>query len=532
MVTQLITALSIFRQLASFASLARYLFENRCFEGATMIADRLSSIVSKLSTAQTRFLKVYHISYFVNAIFILETDPQTTSPTRIEAVLALYNRLEFNSQCQLIIDLQSSFRQCLKNYQSYRQPFRQLCDILVSIGNIHSASCRSELVLPLVQCFIYFEDMELLQLLTDKICLIAKYNDSHLLDSIFLSRDILDMAKFSNFGKIAVTNLLGAGIKQMLERLSLPKIEQSTDGAMQPVRVAAEDSLYDAAFMASLLSYLNLVLLMERIPDLADAQRVLMFGLLFARLPLEPLIDLILEAPKKDGLILKEDIITYNLFRSLCHLVNLFDKNAMANISCKKTLELVKLFVWLEDEELLQSLLKQVRLGEQNSNWSEEEENILTEIITLQPQLLDQLIPEYFTFATITRDALFQCWVSKICNLLFTLDSDGATPQECLADQLDGEISSCVLFYLRSEKKFPQGRHNNTLFSPLFDNMSAVRFSRLLVTIYHEDLKEKTSFKESTSTFYFWSHIGNMFVNKDLNNLLKSANDSIVTLMV
>ena len=528
---QFISPLSVFRQLACFASLARYLFENRCFEGAVMVADRISSIVSKLNAAQTRFLKGYHISYFVNAIFILEMDPQTTSPTRIETVVAMYSQLEFNSQCQLIIELQPSLHQLLKDYPSCRQPFRQLCKILAS-SDIHSASCRSELVVPLVRCFVYFEDINLLQMLTDKICLIAEC-DSHFLDSIFLSRDMLDIAKFSNLGKKAVAKLLGDGIKQMLDRLLPPKFEESTDVAMQPVGVAANASLYDAAIMASLLSYLDLVLLMERIPDLADTQRVFMVGLLFARLPLEPLIDLILEAPKKEGLILKEDRITYDLFRSLCHLIDLFDENAMAIISCKKTVELVKLFVWLGDGELLQSLLKQVRLGEQNSNRNAEDKKILTEIIASQPNLLDQLIPEYFSFATITREALFECWVSNACDLLTTLDSDAASPPEYLADQLDGEISSCVLLYLQSEKEFPnQVQQNNALFAPLFNNMSAVRFSRLLVTIYHEDLKKKCIFKESTNTFHFWSHIGRMFVNKDLNNPLKSDNDSIVTLMV
>ena len=66
-----------------------------------------------------------------------------------------------------------------------------------------------------------------------------------------------------------------------------------------------------------------------------------------------------------------------------------------------------------------------------------EEKKILTEIVASQPNLLDQLIPEYFSFVTITRDALFECWVSNACDLLIPLDSDANSPPEYLTDQLD-----------------------------------------------------------------------------------------------
>lgn len=525
---QFITALGTFRQLAYFASLAKYLFENRCLEGAEMVADRISSIVSMLNIVHTNILKDYHIFHFVQLIIILETDPKTSNSSRIDSALALFNRLPIHRQCQLTIDLQTNLDLVFKEYQSCRKIFRHICKLL-AFSDLHSSSCFSELVLPLVKSFIQFGDGDVLRMLIDNICRTPDSNGSYLLDFILLSNDSLNIATSSDLGKIAVATLLGAGIKQMISMPLVSKIELSTDEEMQP-EVDSVVEQYKDALGASLLSYLDLVLRMERIPELADSERVSLFGGMLFRLPLEQLIDLILAAQKKDGLIVKEHLATFDLFRSICQLLDLFDKDAMASIPCSKILELAKFFVWMEDRECLLSLLKQIYLGELNNKRSSEDNKILTEIILLEPELLDRLIPEYFNFATITVDALVECWVDKICDLLPTVGSiDVSPPQECLTDQLDLDILNCVLLYFRSENELPhQDSHNVILFSPLLEKMSPLRICHLLVKIYQKN----SSLKESIPIFNFWCHICKEFANRNLNDLLKNANDAIVDVMV
>lgn len=537
-----ITPLHIFRRLTCFCSLAWHLFENNSFQGAQMVADRISSILTKLlSPEQTNVLNDHQVSSFIYLVVAMETNTSTTSPYRIESVVILFGRLDVYRQCLLIIDLQENYYDVTNEIPSCRSLFRQLCEIVAS-SDLHSSSSLLELSVPLVNAYVSFGDNELLQMLVENICLDVDSNDmmqsDGLLDSILLSPEILEVATISTLGKSAINALLYARIDQLLETGFLPEIAPGIDMDVNAESETCEKILcHNAAFQANLASYVFMVLQMETIQDLADSHRVLLMGLMVFNLTFEHLCDLILDVRKLGKSELKSHPAAKELFLELCRMIMHFDKECIEKVCSKKIIEVLKCFVWLRDRELVQSLVHRVCFGESNDSSNPGDKDVFVGIIFYAPHLLDSLIPGIFTFNTITVDALFEAWIKDTVNCLPSLDPavDQCLPTPDSVSQITvyANIGKCFQLYIRNEKQYPHPlQYSLNLFSPIVSKLSTWRTAHLLVQTHHADMKEESSLKESVTCVSLIRHIAQQFANRDMNELLKSERADILDCLV
>ena len=527
----LITPLHIFRRLVYFSSLGLYLFQSKCLDGARMVADRISRIITKLY--QTNMLNDCHISSFFYLIVTMERDPVTADRERIESFVVLFRRLEVYRQCLLIIDFRTNhynFYLLLKVIPSCQQLVRQLYEIIAS-SELHYCSSMLNLAVPLLKILVEFDDEDLLQMLIDNISLPPIYKEiihsNDLSDSILLSPNILDIGIFSELGKISICTLLDVRITQLLEVEFLPEIDSSADAH---VELQADDRIFrhNSALQASLASYIYLVLRMEAIQDLADSQRVLLIGLMVFKLTFERLCDLILDVRRLIGFEPNLHPRTNELFVELCRMLIQFDRECVENVSSQKIINVMKCFVWLQNRDLVQSLVHQTSLGE-----STESKNIFTEIILRCPDLISRLIPEYFSFTTITLDALFEVWVKDIYNSM-----DPAP--DSLQEQIYVDFGNCVQLYISNEKKCSSSlKRGLDLFSPLLAKLSCIKsvklsliLARLLVKIHQADANERSILTESATCLYLLRQIALQFVTRDLTELVKSAKEEILNCLV
>ena len=492
-----------------------------------MVADRISSIIIKLH--HTTMLSDYHISSFFYLIVTMETNPLTAHQERIESFVVLFRKLGVYRQCLLIIDFQTNhqlFYLGLKVIPSCQQLFRQLYELIAS-SDLHSCSSMWNLTAPIFKIFVEFGDQELLRILIDNLTHtpVSEGIDysNNLLDSILLSHNILDLAISSELGKNAIFRLVDFRIKQLVDVGFLPETDSSTEVKMEPL---VDDSIirHNSALQASLASYIYLVLQMETVHDLADPHRVLSIGWMVFNLTFERLCDLILDIHKFVGLEFHLHPRANELFVELCRMLIEFDRDCSAKVCSKKIIQIMKCFVWLEDRDLVQSLIYHTCLGESYDLSNCERKNIFIEIILFAPDVIGRLIPEFFSFTSITLDALFEAWVKDICD---SLDSAPDSSQE----KNYANFSKCVELYIRNEKQFPQSSQRNLdLFSSLLAKLPDVKcvslsliLARLLVKIHQADAYGEPFLKETATCLDLFRKIALQFVNRDLTGLLKSV---------
>ncbi|KAI9552418.1 hypothetical protein GHT06_022784 [Daphnia sinensis] len=541
LIMKFITPLHVFRRLTCFCSLAWHLFENDSIEGAQMVADRISFILTKLlSSEQTNVLDDHQISSFLYLIVTMETNVSTTSPERIEAVVTLFGRLDVYRQCLLIIDLQANYYDVINNVPSCRSLFRQLCEFVAS-SDLHSSSSLLDLSIPLIKVYVSFNDSELLQMLIEKLCLVDDSKDIHtnyLLDSILLSPDIREISTFSTLGQSAISELLNARIDQLLETGFLPESSSGTE-----MHASADPEEYEkvlrhnAAFQANLASYIHLVLSMETIQDLGHFDRVLLLGLMVFSLTFERLCDLILDVRRLGEAEVKSHPSKKELYVELCRMLSHFDGQCAKNVSSKKIIEVLKCFVWLQDRELVQSLVHQICLGGSRNYSYLEDENVFVDIIFCAPHLLDRLIPDVFNFTTITVDALFKAWINDICNSLVSgdlaFDQNLPSSDSVLREPFHVNVAKCFQLYIRNEKRYPHpSQYSLNLFSPLLAKLSTWRMAHILIQIHRSDIGEESSLKESGTCVHLIRHIGQQFATRDMTALIKSERVEILDCLV
>lgn len=81
--------------------------KNDCVEGTLVIADRVSSIVTKLDIRQTNYLNDYHIHTFLDMVIVLEDNDFTANTSRMDSVETLFKQLVLIRQSNFLIKLQS-----------------------------------------------------------------------------------------------------------------------------------------------------------------------------------------------------------------------------------------------------------------------------------------------------------------------------------------------------------------------------------------------------------------------------------------
>lgn len=522
LVLLLISPLRIFRQLACYSNLAQYLFDRDCIEGARAVADRISSIVTKLTVPQTNFLIDYQINSYVDLVITFEENSLIANSSRVESVVSLFNRLAFQRQCHFVIGLQSHCRLRMKNVETCRQLVKNLCGCL-NFSSHPNESISVDVILPLIKSYVQFGDTDMLQVFIEKLTGIKPNskefptNDT-LIYSIFSSPDTLEVVQLSELGKTTVYNLLDAGIKQLEEEMS---VLQNQEGHH---------------LLSKLVSCFRLVLRINVDPKSIHCQQMLLsIGFLLFNLPTERLCDLILEIQKLDEELVVNCETSYILYLDLCRLLSLRDKESVAKLSKRKTVEILELIIWLDDFPLAQSFVHRINL---NDGWNQEDKNSFLDVIVSCKDLLDILIPASSVFVLDMVENVIETLVVKITRRLEVIKSDSnlVPTTDCngyTVDELDTEIAFCVSLYIRNEKEYPHdSQYGVQLFSPVFDKLSAWRLSHLLASIFQTEIDEHSSLVEFSSCFKFCYLIASQFVSRDLNVLLKSNSEIVVDTVV
>ena len=209
LILRLVTPKRIPSQLYFIISLARYLIDCCCLEGALKILDSVSYILPKLDASSISALGQSAIDSFIERVIDCEADPKTASSQRIASFATLFPRLDSYQQCRLVVDLRRRIR--FGGIPSCMQLYRRMCQALPSC-DLHAPGPIKTVIVPVVSALFQLSDPELVDLLLDKICKGTISQNNELIDVLLTSNEIWNLAASSDLGKAMLFSLVEAQI--------------------------------------------------------------------------------------------------------------------------------------------------------------------------------------------------------------------------------------------------------------------------------------------------------------------------------
>ena len=226
----MITPIRLSNQVEYIISLAGYLLDRCCSEGALQIMDRVAVILPKLDAISIASLGQNVIDSYVNFVLDCEENPKTASVQRIVGFTTLFPHLDSYEQCRLVVDLRR--RIIFGGIPSCMQLYQELFRALPSC-NLHTPGPIKNIIVAVVSSFFQLGDPELIQLLMNKICLGSNTSnrpaqENVLIDVLLLSFEFWEVATSSDLGKSTLSSLIEAQISSvrcMLNHLVIPSQE-------------------------------------------------------------------------------------------------------------------------------------------------------------------------------------------------------------------------------------------------------------------------------------------------------------------
>lgn len=227
----MITAKRLSSQLTFLISLARYLMERCCQEGALKILDLITFLLPKLDSTSISCLGQADIDSFANFVIECETESKTASFQRIVSFTNLFPRLDSYQQCRLVVDLRRRIR--FGGIASCMQLYQKMCRALPSC-DLHAPGPIKTVIVPVVSGFFQLSDPELVNLLLNKICKGSANQDNELIDVLLSSSEIWKLAASSDLGKSMLSSLIDAQVASVKSILgqSLPF---SPESVIEPI---------------------------------------------------------------------------------------------------------------------------------------------------------------------------------------------------------------------------------------------------------------------------------------------------------
>ena len=197
-------------QLTACANVALYLLDGDCIGGAVRMADAVcSSLVASASDFQ---LDEQLTKVFVKMVVVMEADSSTCSEQRSDQLVVLFSRLPSHLQCSAIIEADQTVEELHKSpgLPKSKAICKRLCGLFPSTVKL-SWPLDEAIVKDfdrVVATYLKLEEMELLQLLVEKICSFDSPEGRNLLiQKTLSSKDVLNLLASFELGRHLIHQL-------------------------------------------------------------------------------------------------------------------------------------------------------------------------------------------------------------------------------------------------------------------------------------------------------------------------------------
>lgn len=514
MILRLISPFRIFRQLDCYISLTHHFLNRNRFEAGCQVANRISDILSKLSTEQASFLRPDQAGQYSSFIFSLELKSRAADEERLENYFAFYRKLNFAMKCQVLTDLKEH-----QKTSTSAKIFQEMTEVALIDTFTHESLDSAGL--PIVKIALCLDNQDLHHRLITRI-----YEEK---DESRRCNIVTRILKFLNPAELALYTESGLVVLSQLLEINIGTLTSqyakfcNSDGS-----TLSED--HDPDFRSDLYSIVRLIMLMENDERCMNSSRVTKMGNVLYCLPLTAICHLIQDLRATDGEELRKHPRSCNMFFDLCQLIGLRRREFIAKLPPAMIVELLESFIWFGDLHLAGGLIRLINFEEPKNTWNQLEISSLLSVIMHTSDLWQYLVPSSSPFVCRTVNSLLGTWMMNLnqrLNELLLDDKDNLNLIQ-LRDPILKEAATCLSFYVRNSLKFPEDAYVNTNLVSLINLLSPLEVAHLITQIREANTVYLKIYKPKKKTaFHVFLLICTQLTNADLHDLVQSCNDAL-----
>ena len=296
------------------------------------------------------------LSSCIHMVFRLERETAFENQKGMDSLAALYSKLSLEQLCHLVLDLRELNGNLLKENPVCFSLFVNLCQLLVNKSKEALPQIPHEIIIEVVQTFIWLGDIMLVRSLVKQICLAGSGGSWDPTDKNKLLESILSSPESwceigpssSRLVRDSSTALIGAwivGLCRILDQVGSKTISNGkTDG-----------------LRSKIASCVNIFIRTEKSQPRSDQPNVAtFFTLLLSKLSLERLCHLIVDLRKLDAVDSTSSVLksppSSDVYRDLCQLLLNKELNAFIKSYGWLMTELWKCFHWFSNEDIFMAL--------------------------------------------------------------------------------------------------------------------------------------------------------------------------------
>jgi hypothetical protein len=502
LIQKMISPDRIVQQLVPIISLAQHLLNFHCLEGAALVGDLITSLLTNLNNHQAQRLKQSEIQIYVEFMISLEENAKTANPQRPKSFTTLFSKLETSVQCYLVLELEAQVSSRFQNLDSCNNMFQELCKAL-PLCDYRSSSIKGNVIVDLICCYFRIGNEELLQTLISKIFHVPANpgeNQSHsseeALEKVISSPLILELALSSEIGLSVVLSLVD---KQLISITS--KLQKILHGEAQPP--AYVNRLYqqnETQLLLSLSSCLRIVIRVEKNSCYSTAQRSSSISSLLSKLNAQQLTTVLNDIFKSSSRHLKKPSST--IIRQICDLlIYKLSANTGVVLGRNTILQSIKALIEVNDESLTQTLFKQFCGKEGTGSRSKQNQSAIFRDILSSPDVWGKLDSLSRQIIMNTCASLIQTSIAEISRSLNSLNGStatSATPIKTSPKLLTESIVECVqLFFWGEKNRFDiEQKITAEAFQPLIFKLNASQLLELVLQLFKSEFDARPNIKK------------------------------------
>ncbi len=513
LIKRLITTHRIFKQFVPITKMIQYFLDAKCVEGAVLVGDGVASSLNNFDQKRVAVLKKPDVSLYVDAIVSLEAYPEASSQERLASLVSLFSKLGSSLRCRLVVQLDAQVNSRCIVSQSCQFIFLEICETFLS-SELRVPSAAD--ALGLLKCFILQENPKWLESLLSNM-IPDQFERIVLFTKLLSHQSLWKLATSSELGKKSLVFILNRYSALLFSKLS---------SSNEISRSRYPFQSYEGTLQSSLAKYLQFVLEAERIPVLADPDRLSSISLLLSQMKFNQLHHILDVFHKSSSEHWNTSPCYSDMMRDICKYM----VSTMKNVKPirEAVSKIVRLFFDFLDKSSSQSLLMEVCGFQAAGGWSHNIKYEFFSDIISSTEVWDKLdsVAKLDILNTCAR--LIESWITEESNTL----GENSWNNQTLNDLRNVQFSSCAhFFFLIEEHRFdPKQKYVAGSFQPYLKKLPCLLLRSFMLKLHTSIVTTKPCVKDFPLCLELFIMVCRHFVAKNFlsDKLSKEECDNIV----
>jgi hypothetical protein len=509
LIRRLITTQRIIKQFVPIIKMIQYFLEAKCVEGAMLIGDYVASSMANTDKNRAAVLKQSDVDLCMNAIVSLEAYPEASNQERLASLVSLFSKLPSTLQCRLVLELDAQGNSRFMGIESCQFIFMKICETFSSCKLLVPSAADA---LGLLKCFILLENPKWLESLLSNM-IPDEFERIVLFTKLLSHQSLWKLAISSELGKKSLVFILNRHSALLFSELSSSKdISRST----YPFQS------YEGTLQSSLAEYLQFVLQMESIPELADPDRLSSISLLLSLMKFNQLHHILDVFHKSSSEHWNASPYYSDMMRDTCKsMVSAMKLKSNVMQGRYEVSKMVRCFPHFLENSLLQSLLMEVCVIEANGWWPNNSKCQFFTVIISSTEVWGKLDSATKLDILNMCATLIESWITEECKRLDENSWIKKTQEEFKNDQ----FFSCIhLFSLIEEYRFdPKQKYVAGSFQPYLKKLPRFVLQSLMLNLHNSIVTKKPYVKQFPLCLELFTTVCRHFVDQ---NFLSAKNPS------